>query len=66
MNNLCKYKLLSPDATEVGGDLIAEKNSEDGLHRLQALLAEMASYGECRRFGGSWMFRRSGRPINGG
>ena len=40
MADLCKYKLLSPDSAESGKDLVAGKNAEDGLRRIQALLAE--------------------------
>ncbi|WP_169546458.1 SIR2 family protein [Sneathiella aquimaris] len=40
MTGICKYKLLSPDSASASEDLIAGKNSEDGLRRIQALLAE--------------------------
>ena len=40
MTSLCKYKLLSPDSAGESKDLIAGKNPEDGLRRIQALLAE--------------------------
>lgn len=40
MSNLCKYKLLSPRANEEHQDLLVGKNSDDGMHRIQALLAE--------------------------
>lgn len=40
MTDICKYKLLSPDSAGASEDLVAGKNSEDGLRRIQALLAE--------------------------
>ena len=40
MTDICKYKLLSPDSAGESDDLIAAKNSEDGLRRIQALLAD--------------------------
>lgn len=36
----CRYKLLSPDSAGESADLLAGKNSEDGLRRIQALLAD--------------------------
>ena len=38
--NVCKYKLLSPDSAGENKDLIEGKDSEEGLRRIQALLAE--------------------------
>ena len=40
MTDLCKYKLLSPDASGTHKDLVDGKGLEDGLLRIQALLAE--------------------------
>ncbi len=40
MTELCKYKLLSPVSAGEGDDLLAGKSSEDGLRRVQALLAD--------------------------
>ena len=40
MADVSKYKLLSPDSAGDNADLVAGKNSEDGLRRIQALLAE--------------------------
>lgn len=38
--NTCAYQLLSPDSVVENNDLLNGKNSEEGLHRIQALLAE--------------------------
>lgn len=40
MTEICKYKLLSPDSAGQNKDLVDGKNSEEGLRRIQALLAE--------------------------
>ena len=40
MTDICKYELLSPESVDDSNDLIAGKNSEEGLRRIQALLAE--------------------------
>ena len=40
MTELCKYKLLSPVSAGEGDDLLADKSPEDGLRRVQALLAD--------------------------
>ena len=40
MTDICKYKLLSPESVDDSNDLIAGKNSEEGLRRIQALLAD--------------------------
>ena len=36
----CKYQLLSPDSAGESKDLVAGKNAEEGLRRIQALLAD--------------------------
>jgi SIR2-like protein len=40
MTEVSKYKLLSPDSAGQNKDLIDGKNSEEGMRRIQALLAE--------------------------
>lgn len=40
MTDICKYKLLSPDSAGVSTDLVAGKTAEEGLRRIQALLAD--------------------------
>ena len=40
MTDLCHYKLLSPDSMSGSQDLLEGKNQEDGLRRVQALLAD--------------------------
>lgn len=40
MENLHVYKLLSPDSAGKNKDLLSKKSPEDGLRRVQALLAE--------------------------
>ena len=40
MSNLCSYQLLSPDSAGKNKDLVNGKSEEDGLRRIQALLAE--------------------------
>ena len=40
MSDLCKYQLISPVAAGEGEDLLVGKTSEDGLRRIQSLLAE--------------------------
>ena len=40
MTDVSKYKLLSPDSAGVSADLVAGKNAEEGIRRIQALLAE--------------------------
>ena len=40
MTDGCKYKLLSPDSARESSDLLAGKSEEEGLHRIQALLAD--------------------------
>ena len=40
MPEVCKYKLLSPDSAGGSADLVAGKNAEEGLRRIQALLAD--------------------------
>ncbi len=40
MTDICKYKLLSPDSAGGGRDLLDGKSREDGLRRIQALLAD--------------------------
>lgn len=40
MAELCKYKLLSPVSAGEGDDLLVGKSPEDGLRRVQALLAD--------------------------
>jgi len=39
-NNICKYKLLSPDSAGDSADLVSGKTPEEGLRRIQALLAD--------------------------
>lgn len=43
MSEICGYKLLSPDATGEGSDLVSGKNAEDGLRRIMRFLAEEVS-----------------------
>ena len=40
MSNLSDYELLSPDSTSGSQDLLENKTHEEGLRRIQALLAE--------------------------
>ena len=40
MTEICKYKLLSPDSAGGNADLVSEKTPEEGLRRIQALLAD--------------------------
>lgn len=40
MTETCKYKLLSPYSSGEITDLVSEKSPEDGLRRIQALLAD--------------------------
>lgn len=40
MSDICKYQLLAPVSAGEEPDLLAGKNSEDGLRRMQALLAD--------------------------
>ena len=40
MSDVCKYVLKSPDAFGESTDLVIGKNSEEGLSRIQALIAE--------------------------
>ncbi|MCY4305324.1 MAG: SIR2 family protein [Aestuariivita sp.] len=40
MSDSSNYKLLSPDSASGSQDLLAGKNQEDGLRRIQALLAD--------------------------
>ena len=40
MTESSKYKLLSPDSASINRDLIDGKTDEEGLHRIQALLAD--------------------------
>ena len=40
MSDFSSYKLLSPDSASGSQDLLAEKNQEEGLRRIQALLAD--------------------------
>lgn len=40
MNNFSNYKLLSPDSGSGSRDLLAKKTQEEGMRRIQALLAD--------------------------
>lgn len=40
MTKLCKYRLLAPVSAGESDDLLANKSPEDGLRRMQALLAD--------------------------
>ena len=40
MTDTCKYQLLSPDSVGAGKDLVKGKTAEEGLLRIQSLLAE--------------------------
>ncbi len=40
MSEVCKYKLLSPVAAGENQDLVSAKNVDEGMRRMQALLAE--------------------------
>lgn len=40
MTDICKYQLLAPVSAGEGGDLLASKSPEDGMRRMQALLAD--------------------------
>src|SRR5690349_19707890 len=40
MTDPCKYRLISPRAAGEGDDLLSEKSQEEGLRRVQALLAD--------------------------
>ena len=40
MTEICKYKLLSPSSAGENADLVSGKTAEEGLRRIQALLAD--------------------------
>jgi hypothetical protein len=40
VSGICKYQLLAPLSASEGGDLLAGKTPEDGMRRMQALLAD--------------------------
>lgn len=63
MTETCRRKLLSPDYAGESNDLLAGKNSGDGLRRIQALLSDWLRMENVVVLTAAGLLRRRGRAV---